>query len=560
MEGSSYTAYWVCHKCGHKWSCRLDSRTKNMHGCPQCARSRGSSVNDYMLYKLLDLSLNCEVLYRYNVITGCEADVYIPEKRTVIEYDGYGYHKYSDKLKKDSEKDLKFAEAGLFVYRVVERKDRNGGIAYDGNIVKVPEITYSRFNYLKDILVEICDYWGILNKKNVSVEYYNIDLDEARRFTSKPIYEKSLKYILDNREDIFWDYDSNGRLPEDVYATIGKEKFYFKCKYGHGFDARPASLNAGYGCPICSNHRTRDLPIIEKSYNLTLLLDIPRDTKYTEEIKGARYKTECPFCGKGVERTFRGFLNKDRSTMYCPCLEGCSAVVIPLGIGLDNRLYYGVNIRDRYFLGIANSIDEDLILDKIGILPLDFPVLDDGRFSDCLGDPYIKTVKLNSYNTIPTDINKTVFSLGNTDKHREECYSNFKNQVVSGLLKEKGSVKINLIKRDIVNYLKPLLEEVYGCCFALNRTVDGLNRDLIGKSVGKSVIVRVNVVKPEVKEQLEDWFFDGGFNDIAILTDMVDFVDESKGFFYISRVQDEDSVKSVLNDLFNKVVSYFNSY
>lgn len=97
MEGSSYTAYWICHVCGHKWACRLDSRTKNMHGCPMCARGGGSSINDYMLYMLLKLSMNCEVLYRYSALVGCEADVFIPSMNIAIEYDGYGFHKQESK-------------------------------------------------------------------------------------------------------------------------------------------------------------------------------------------------------------------------------------------------------------------------------------------------------------------------------------------------------------------------------------------------------------------------------------------------------------------------------
>ena len=102
LPSSVYRASWVCHKCGHKWITRLDSRIKNNHSCPVCSKSGGSSINDYTLYYYLKEVFVGDVFYRYKVLPNTEADVYIRSKNIVIEYDGYGFHKNS--YEKDKEK------------------------------------------------------------------------------------------------------------------------------------------------------------------------------------------------------------------------------------------------------------------------------------------------------------------------------------------------------------------------------------------------------------------------------------------------------------------------
>lgn len=108
---------------------------------------------------------------------------------------------------KDAEKEKKFKESGIRILRIVERYNRNGSIEYLEDIIKIPEMTTSKFEDLKDILIQVCEYWGLISRTGIPEKFFNITLDEARSFTSKPIYEKSLKYYLDNHDSVFWDYD-----------------------------------------------------------------------------------------------------------------------------------------------------------------------------------------------------------------------------------------------------------------------------------------------------------------------------------------------------------------
>lgn len=42
--GSTYSANWICSKCGHKWNAKILSRTKRGTGCPKCGlKKRGQS-------------------------------------------------------------------------------------------------------------------------------------------------------------------------------------------------------------------------------------------------------------------------------------------------------------------------------------------------------------------------------------------------------------------------------------------------------------------------------------------------------------------------------------
>lgn len=332
----------------------------------------------------------------------------------------------------------------------------------------------------------------------------------------------------------------------------------FRCKYGHEFSTTPKIIREDYGCPVCSNHRTKNVPIIERVYNLTLLLGIPPTEKYTGDIGGVNFKTKCPFCGKSISRVFRSFTSTtDKKSCYCECLEGCNAKVIPLGLGLDNRFYYGVDVYGKCFLGIADSLEEGIILDKTGLLPSEFSPLDDGVFKSSIGDPYIMTVKLNSYNSIPVNKSRLRLSVDNTEVAREQVYGVFKYQKEHGLSKPDSAIEYTtLVKKDITKYLKSGLEKELGFVFVENRTVGWLNMDLFCKQVDKSVIIKINAVHPQVLSQLDEWFSNGGLINIAVITDIPDYADETRGFYYLNRVQKSDTLEDTLHELLSKIVDF----
>lgn len=549
---SNYRAHWVCHKCGHKWISRLDSRTKNNHGCPMCAKGRGSSVADYTLYFLLKTSLKCEVLYRYNVLPACEADIYIPSKNIVIEYDGYGFHKNTDKQIKDREKDKLFKDNGFKVYRIVERKDRGGECYFNGNIVSCPEMTMDRFEDIKNLMIESTVFWGIISYTDVSEDYKKLKLSDIRSTVGKPNKDNSLEIYLG--KDLYWDYDKNGNLkPDEVFAHSRRIEVFVKCVYGHSFKTNPRHISDGYGCPICSGRGKIDTEILNKDryYNLSMLSKVFSKNK---KLVGPMFEYKCPFCSNDIYIQLRTF-SYDKGKYLskgCSCTKRFDSVSLTLlGIGLNNKIYYCIEVECNYFLCVAKDINSDFFLSKIKE-KLIFNQLDVDKFNDCIGDYSLFSEEYNGYNSVPIDKEKVSIIVKNDILM---CYSNFKKQKTEGFkYYNLDEHIISVTKKDIVNYIKAKFEKC-GIGLALNRTIDGYNTDLSNRALGIKLFVRVNIVKQGSKAKTVDLVNTDG---LCVLTDDISLVDNNKGCFKIKTTDTESNLINDLDSAVSKMLKYYN--
>jgi very-short-patch-repair endonuclease len=548
---SDYYAHWVCHKCGHKWVCRLDSRTKNNHGCPMCSRSKGSSVADYTLYYLLKTSLDCNVFYRYNVFPACEADIYIPSKKLVIEYDGYGFHKFADKQAKDKEKENVFIQNGLTVYRFKERKDRDGDTIFKGNVVSCPEMIMSNFVALKKLLLSAVIKWGILKESDVSKEFINLELNDIRCLVSKPTPGKALSKFLG--KDLFWDYEKNGSLvPEEVFAHSRLLNIHIKCKYGHSFETTPRHISDGYGCPFCSGRGAigRNIKNIKKYYNLSLLLEGFKDeTKLLER----KYRWVCPFCGLASSSLLRPF-SYDKGTSIssgCICTRRYDTYVLTvLGKGLNNKIYYCIELDGRYFLGVAKDTKSDVLLRKVLNENSIIPKLDITLFSKYIGDYLLYEEEYNGYNSIPIDKEKLKAVVG---YNVLDCYVGLNNQLLTGYNTSEPLYDIiSITKGAVIDYLHRKFKEI-GVSLAKNRTVDGLNLSLSDRYFGIKLCVKINSLYNEkvvIDKYIEE-------KDVVVLTDNLNKVNGYKGCFRIYSVGLEKDICACLDNVILKVLNYY---
>lgn len=92
-------AWWVCSK-GHEWDTPIRSRiSKQGSGCPSCAAKRFISKAEQEIADfLIGYGLNIKQSDR-QVLRGSEIDIYIPDKKIGIEYNGVHWH--SEKNGKD---------------------------------------------------------------------------------------------------------------------------------------------------------------------------------------------------------------------------------------------------------------------------------------------------------------------------------------------------------------------------------------------------------------------------------------------------------------------------
>ena len=52
-----------------------------------------------------------------------------------------------------------------------------------------------------------------------------------------------------------WNYEKNGTLTPDQVTAGSNKKVWWKCKFGHEWEAIVGSRSKGHGCPFCSGRR-----------------------------------------------------------------------------------------------------------------------------------------------------------------------------------------------------------------------------------------------------------------------------------------------------------------
>ena len=243
MPNSGQKVWWKCQK-GHKWQATIASRNQE-HGCPICNSERKTSFPEYVLVYYLK-KYGLQVMHSYKE-KGYELDVYIPSKKTAIEYDGYLWHK--NKAKKDLEKNQMCEEDGIKLYRI-----REGLLPLnDSSIDFVVQRNQKDLSKIfEEILGEII---GI--DVDIDIKRDAIAIENLREYTEK---ENSL--LFSNPQVASeWNYDKNGDLKPEHFTANSNKKVWWKCQNGHEWQATIINRNSGRKCPYCSGK------MVLKGYN-----------------------------------------------------------------------------------------------------------------------------------------------------------------------------------------------------------------------------------------------------------------------------------------------------
>lgn len=247
--GSREKVWWKCSVCGHGWKASIANRANRNSGCPKCKRNmRTSFPEQALLFYIRHLFPMAENSYMEIFdVKQRELDIYIPEKRTGIEYDGVAWHSDDRAKKVGYEKYKACQEHGIRLIRISEKP------ADDDTNCDV-------YIYREDT-----SNIGLNNVINKAVETINgvcsidIDVDKDRSKIMKQyivsLRSRSIafKYPEEAKE---WDYEKNNGLTPEMVSATANIKYWWKCKYGHSYQSMPSNKLGGHqGCPICSNKR-----------------------------------------------------------------------------------------------------------------------------------------------------------------------------------------------------------------------------------------------------------------------------------------------------------------
>jgi len=248
---SGVKVWWKCSKGHSPWKTAISHRV-NGTNCPDC--SGLSSKPELIILSELREIFDFEITYRH-MVHGKEADIFICDYNTAIEYDGYYFHK--DRVNQDKEKNIRFNNNNINLIRL--RHDGLPRLSLHDIFVPSDELKKTDIDKLIQLLLKNLNQEDKLKAKLYLSQPNLIGQKTFNLYLSHlpgPIEEKSLQYRFPNIAKE-WDFNRNSPLKPTDFTAFSHHIVWWKCAKGH--PSWPSIIanrtrRRGGGCPFCSNH------------------------------------------------------------------------------------------------------------------------------------------------------------------------------------------------------------------------------------------------------------------------------------------------------------------
>ena len=257
---SPLKAWWKC-KYGHSWEARISNRYHG-RGCRICAKRLKTSFPEQAVFfyvrKLYPDAVNG---FKSDFLKGMELDIYIPELKLGIEYDGKAWHTDTN-----SERDLRkykiCQENGIKLWRINEEVKKYTPLdAPADRIFSIDHIQKKEklgllIHQLLDILDPRSNMW---TRKTIAYMHSPVDVDIERDETEIREYQTVLKEGSFKEKHpeaaLSWHPTKNGTLRPDMFSPNSSVKVWWICEKGHEWTTSFAVRARGNGCPYCSGQK-----------------------------------------------------------------------------------------------------------------------------------------------------------------------------------------------------------------------------------------------------------------------------------------------------------------
>lgn len=306
--GSHIKIWWKC-SFGHSYQALPYNRCGKTHsGCPICDKENHTSFPEQaILYYLKKYYSN--VINSNKKEIGMELDIYLPNERIAIEYDGKNWH---NKQSIEQKKNLLCLKNNIKLIRIREK----GLDIYDNCICIVRKDNRST----EDLSNTIIELFKILNIDTTDI---NIDKDEQAIYSSY-IETRKNKNLLKTYPIIAedWDYDKNGELEPTMVAPSSNKKVWWKCPNGHPSYNMSIQdrTNQKCGCPVCSGKKViKGFNDLKTNYPLIVNeWDYDKNDILPDEVSSHSDKRvwwKCKVCGNSWQTKID---TRTRSNSGCP--------------------------------------------------------------------------------------------------------------------------------------------------------------------------------------------------------------------------------------------------
>lgn len=247
---SSKKVWWICKR-GHNWQAAIGDRSKG-NGCPKCSEeSRVSFPEKAILYYLSKHIKNVLANYREDRITPYELDIYLPDYKLAIEYDGiYGHSKIKG-IERDIRKNHVCEKNGISLVRIRE--------------YGCPELHSSSVDYRmqgrNDLPAALFFLYRYLSEHydiDIACEENEIDLErDAGAIYSLIEFTEKENSIIKQAPEIakMWHPTKNGRINPEYISVGSSRKFWWLGACGHEWISTVSYEISSGKCPYCSGMR-----------------------------------------------------------------------------------------------------------------------------------------------------------------------------------------------------------------------------------------------------------------------------------------------------------------
>lgn len=264
FEKSNKTVWWICPK-GHEYQSRISNRTVLGRGCPICNKERKTSYPEQIIFFYVKQIFPSAINNFKDDESKKEIDIYIPELKIGIEYDGYYYHK--NRIYKDKEKDNYFKSKGIEIIRISDKSMKREKSNICTNQIFVPN-NKNMYESMKQVMQELSHLlfidgvWdGIdIEKDSISIMKQTYTREKSKSFAS--LYPELLES---------WNWEKNDGINPYFIPAVSGRKFWWKCpKCGFEWKAKVSHrTKRNHGCSQCSGqlpYSNEEEKIIRKYY------------------------------------------------------------------------------------------------------------------------------------------------------------------------------------------------------------------------------------------------------------------------------------------------------
>ncbi|MBQ3015691.1 MAG: hypothetical protein IJD79_02815 [Clostridia bacterium] len=240
VVGSNKKVWWQCER-GHEWQTSVAHRS-NGRRCPKCFGESKTSFPEqaiFFYFRRVTTAYN-----RYLIDSKTEIDIYLPDYKIGIEYDGAYFHKGETAEQREKRKQEKLDKLGITLIRVRELEGKASEYtAYSKPAANDAELTKTIKNLFALVarLVQIA---------------FDADVDITR--DRNKIYEQYIQSEKENSLSVVnpeltleWHSDKNGTLLPEFVSVHSNKKVWWQCEKGHEWEASVNTRNKGHGCRDC---------------------------------------------------------------------------------------------------------------------------------------------------------------------------------------------------------------------------------------------------------------------------------------------------------------------